>query len=74
VLGLLDDLVLLPLGFLLARRLVPADVWDECLARARDGIGARPRSRAAAVVIVLLWVGALVLAARMLAPLAARWR
>lgn len=74
VLGYLDDLLLLPLGFLLARRLVPADVWEECAARAREGIGAPPRSRAAAVVIVLLWIGALVLAARMLAPLASRWR
>ena len=73
MLGYLDDLVLLPLGFLLARRLVPAAVWEECLARAREGV-ARPRSRAAAVVIVLLWIGALFLAARMLAPLAAGWR
>ncbi|HEU0076697.1 MAG TPA: DUF1232 domain-containing protein [Longimicrobiaceae bacterium] len=74
VLGYLDDLLLLPLGFLLARRLVPPDVWEECVARARDGVGERPRSWAAAAVIVLLWVGALVLAARALAPLAARWR
>ncbi|MET0399786.1 MAG: DUF1232 domain-containing protein [Longimicrobiaceae bacterium] len=74
VLGYLDDLVLLPLGFLLARRLVPPDVWAECLARARDGVGERPRSRAAAAVIVVLWLAALVLAARALAPLAARWR
>lgn len=74
VLGLLDDLLLLPLGFLLARRLVPAEVWEECLARAREDAGIRPRSWAAAAVIVLLWIAALVLAARMLAPLAARWR
>lgn len=74
VLGYLDDLVLLPLGFLLARRLVPPDVWEECLARARENSGARPRSRAAAVVIVLVWLAALLLAARVLAPLAARWR
>ena len=74
VLGLLDDLVLLPLGFLLARRLVPAEVWEECLARAREGAGTRPRSWVAASVVVLLWIAALVLAARMLAPLAVRRR
>lgn len=74
VLGYLDDLVLLPLGFLLARRLVPPDVWEECLARARETAGPRPGGRAAAVAIVLLWLAALVLAARMLAPLAARLR
>ncbi len=72
VLGYLDDLVLLPLGFLLARRLVPPGVWEECLARAREGVGERPRSWAAAAVIVLLWLAALVLAVRALAPLAAR--
>jgi len=71
VLGLLDDLVLLPLGFLLARRLVPVAVWEECLARAREDAGTRPRSRVAAGVVVLLWIAALVLAARMLAPVAA---
>jgi uncharacterized membrane protein YkvA (DUF1232 family) len=74
VLGLLDDLVLLPLGFLLARRLVPAAVWEECLARAREDADTRPRSWVAAGVVVLLWIAALVLAARMLAPLAARRR
>jgi uncharacterized membrane protein YkvA (DUF1232 family) len=74
VLGLLDDLLLLPLGFLLARRLVPPDVWEECLARAREDTAPRPRSRAAAVVIVLVWIAALLLAARLLAPLAARLR
>lgn len=74
VLGYLDDLLLLPLGFLLARRLVPAEVWEECRARARDGAAARPRSRAAAAVIVLFWIAALAAAARWLAPLAERWR
>jgi uncharacterized membrane protein YkvA (DUF1232 family) len=34
VLGLLDDLILLPLGIALAIRLMPKDVWAECQLRA----------------------------------------
>jgi len=30
VLGLLDDLILLPLGIALAIRLMPKEVWTEC--------------------------------------------
>lgn len=55
VLGYLDDLVLLPLGIALVLRLVPGDVMDECRARA-EAAPDRPRSRAAAVVVVLVWV------------------
>ncbi|MEQ8659682.1 MAG: DUF1232 domain-containing protein [Gammaproteobacteria bacterium] len=34
VIGLLDDLVLVPLGLALAIRLIPAGVWADCRARA----------------------------------------
>lgn len=66
VLGYLDDLVLLPLGILLALRLIPAPVWEECRARAREeATSERPRSWIAAVLIVALWL--------LLFGLAARW-
>jgi uncharacterized membrane protein YkvA (DUF1232 family) len=69
VLGYLDDLVLLPLGIWLTLKLIPAEVWAECQARARDPSGAPlPRSRAAAVVIVALWLLAIYLVARALLP------
>jgi uncharacterized membrane protein YkvA (DUF1232 family) len=56
-LGLLDDLILVPLGCALAVRLIPDLVWQECLATARRGLDARlPRSRAAAAGIVVAWV------------------
>jgi uncharacterized membrane protein YkvA (DUF1232 family) len=60
VLGLLDDLVLLPLGIALCLKLLPADVMAECRERARESI-AKPRSYLAAAVIALLWIAALVL-------------
>ena len=60
VLGLLDDLVLLPLGIALCLKLVPAHVMAECRERARESI-ARPRNYLAAGVIALLWIAALAL-------------
>ncbi|HZX81575.1 MAG TPA: DUF1232 domain-containing protein, partial [Lysobacter sp.] len=58
VLGYLDDLLLVPLGVWLVIRLAPAAVVEA--ARARAQVAAeRPVSRAAATVIVLLWIAAL---------------
>ncbi|MCC6075632.1 YkvA family protein [Pseudomonas sp. GCM10022188] len=59
VLGYLDDVILLPLGILLALRLIPAPVFEACRqqAQAWEAAGAaRPRSRLAAVLIVALWL------------------
>jgi uncharacterized membrane protein YkvA (DUF1232 family) len=55
VLGLLDDLLIVPLGILLTRRLVPAGILDEHR-RAAETLLAKPRSRVAAVLIVLVWI------------------
>jgi len=55
VLGYLDDLVLVPLGVLLVRRLVPPQVLDECRIRA-EIILARPTSRAGAALVIAIWL------------------
>ncbi len=55
VLGLLDDLVLLPLGVALVVRWVPAEVMAEAKAKARE-TAQRPTSRGMAVVIVAVWI------------------
>jgi len=55
VLGLLDDLVIVPLGLSLALRLVPAEVMADARARAAE-LSERPTNRVAAVVIVLIWL------------------
>jgi len=58
VLGLLDDLLLIPLGVVLVRSMVPADVLDDCRVQAESAIGnEKPVYGAAAVVIVILWAG-----------------
>jgi hypothetical protein len=54
VLGLLDDLVLIPLGIVLAIRLVPPAVLAECRARAHEH--RKLVSRVAGWVIVALWL------------------
>jgi uncharacterized membrane protein YkvA (DUF1232 family) len=55
VLGYLDDLLIVPLGILLAVRLVPTDLMAEFRAEAAAREG-RPVSRMAALAIVTLWV------------------
>jgi uncharacterized membrane protein YkvA (DUF1232 family) len=60
VIGLLDDLVLLPLGIALVLRLVPPQAMADARARA-EAVLALPRNLAAAAVIVLLWIGVIAL-------------
>lgn len=65
VLGYLDDAILLPLGVILVRRMIPDEVLSDCRDRAREMAerGEKPASRAAAVVVVVLWVATAVLVA-----------
>jgi uncharacterized membrane protein YkvA (DUF1232 family) len=57
VLGYLDDLLLVPLGIALAVRLIPAEVWRDCVARAEaQQAGRGPRRWTAAVVVVSTWL------------------
>jgi len=55
VLGYLDDLLLLPLGILLVRRLIPPHVLQECREQALREEGKLGPRWGAALVIVLLW-------------------
>lgn len=55
VLGYLDDLILVPLGILLAIQLIPAAIMAEHR-RSAVAAQARPRSRVAAATIVGIWI------------------
>jgi uncharacterized membrane protein YkvA (DUF1232 family) len=58
VLGYLDDLILVPLGVLLVRKLIPAAVLDECREQATTEATTRsPLGWAGAAVIGLIWQG-----------------
>jgi uncharacterized membrane protein YkvA (DUF1232 family) len=67
VLGLLDDMVLVPLGLLLAVKLIPADILAEHR-RAAATVTDRPVSWAGAAFIIAIWV----IAAALLATVAIR--
>ncbi len=57
VLGYLDDLVLVPFGIWLALKMIQPEVMAESRARAQESLAnGKPANRAAAIVIVALWL------------------
>jgi uncharacterized membrane protein YkvA (DUF1232 family) len=65
VLGLVDDLLIVPGGLWLTVLLIPDDVLEDARARADEELR-QPRSLAAGLVVVVVWIGALVLAVALL--------
>jgi uncharacterized membrane protein YkvA (DUF1232 family) len=57
VLGLLDDLILLPLGIWVALRLIPASLRFELAHQPMDGTIGKP-SPFVAMIIVMIWIAA----------------
>ena len=57
VLCYLDDLLLVPLGIVLALKMIPPAVMAECRAEAQEVMAqGRPVNRAAAVIVVAIWL------------------
>jgi uncharacterized membrane protein YkvA (DUF1232 family) len=57
ILGYLDDLILVPLGILLALKMIPAAVMAESREKAREVVAqGKPVNRAAAAAIVAVWL------------------
>lgn len=57
ILGYLDDLILVPLGIVLALKMIPPVVMAESRAEAQEIMACgRPVSRGAAVVVVSIWL------------------
>jgi uncharacterized membrane protein YkvA (DUF1232 family) len=55
--GLLDEMVVVPIGVLIAAKMIPQEVFEECTEKAREvAEGERPVSRVAAVVVVAVWL------------------
>lgn len=64
VLGLLDDLVLVPLGIWLVLKMVPPEVIAECRQQAARWLAekeSRPRSYVGAAIVVAVWLAVLAL-------------
>ncbi|MCA3255647.1 MAG: DUF1232 domain-containing protein [Alphaproteobacteria bacterium] len=55
ILGLVDDVILIPAGIWLMLKLIPKEVMAQHRAEA-EAAGTRPVSRTAAVVIALIWL------------------
>jgi uncharacterized membrane protein YkvA (DUF1232 family) len=55
VLGYLDDVILVPLGILLAVRLVPPELMAEFRSRAEE-LGRRPASKWGLAMIAAIWI------------------
>jgi len=67
ILGYLDDLIIVPLGIWLVIKMIPPEVLAECREKAAAEIErGKPINRAAAVVIVAIWIGFGILAAILL--------
>ncbi len=61
VLGYLDDIIIVPAGVMLVRRLIPKDVMDECRANAARGVDINPAYRwAGGLIIGGVWLATLV--------------
>lgn len=56
VLGYLDDLLLLPLGIVLAIRLIPPDIMAKCRQQAQTAPPNLRQNWFAAALVVLLWI------------------
>ncbi len=59
--GLLDEMVVVPVGVLIARKMIPPDVFEECREKARGvAEGEKPVSRVA-VAVVAVWLACVAL-------------
>jgi len=59
ILGYLDDLILIPLGIVLAVRMIPPPILEECRVKARQmTASAQTASRVAGIIIVGVWLAA----------------
>ena len=68
VLGYLDDLVIIPAGLVLARRLIPGELLEEHRRAATERFAGEraPSSRAGMLIVVAMWLAGVVVVAAVL--------
>ncbi len=55
--GLLDEMVVVPIGVLIVAKMIPREVMEECQEKARQmAVGEKPVSRVAAAVVAAIWL------------------
>lgn len=67
ILGLVDDLVIVPAGLAIARRSIPDQVWEEARARVTEGTAFTGKEKwLGAALVVTVWLLALYLVLKLL--------
>jgi len=57
VLGYLDDIIILPIGIILAIRLIPRSIMNECREQSENIFeNGRPKNWVAAIIIIFIWI------------------
>ncbi|WP_318509080.1 YkvA family protein [Bacillus sp. T3] len=57
ILGYLDDVIILPLGIMLALKMIPKDVLSDCEVKANELLrNGKPKNWVAGSIIILLWI------------------
>jgi uncharacterized membrane protein YfcA/uncharacterized membrane protein YkvA (DUF1232 family) len=57
VFGLLDDLILIPLGVILAMKMIPSNIWNECRLKADEGLDInKSYGLYGAGIIIIFWL------------------
>src|SRR5215217_9221785 len=55
--GLLDEMVVVPIGVWIAAKMIPQEIMEECQEKAREVVEPeKPVSRVAAVAVVTIWL------------------
>ncbi len=66
IIGYLDDFILLPLGIVLAIKLIPEEIWSDCKNEAHQStLKSLPHSKTAAFVVIIIWIIMVILLFRM---------
>lgn len=65
ILGLLDEIILIPLGVIIAMKMIPQDIWTECKEKADQGVTVESKyKKIGAALIVVIWGIVLVVLAK----------
>lgn len=57
ILGMLDELVLIPLGVIIAMKIIPQSIWEDCRVSAESGVSIDEKyKKIGAAMIAMIWI------------------
>lgn len=54
IIGLLDDLIILPIGIWLCRKMIPDNIWNECKESVENGVKVKTSFKVIGCILILL--------------------